>query len=202
VTIAAVAVAWAGFTMIVLHLVSSHDPLTDTLSSYAFTDHGTGMLGASILATALGSLATLAALRSAGIAVSGTSQALFGTWSLGLSAAAIFPASYPAHPDPVSGQIHFYSCLLAFLSVPPLGFSLLNRISAGRVALRRLSVVATLTLMLFGVCYALPWLLPVGVVQRLALLVDVALICTLIVIARRSISTRRRHIADPPRYAT
>ncbi|WP_312871651.1 DUF998 domain-containing protein [Amycolatopsis acididurans] len=187
-SIATAALAWAAFTMTVLHLISSHDPLTDTLSSYAFTDRGTGMLGASILATAIGSLATLAALSAAGIAVSGTSRALFGTWSLGLGAAALFPASYPEHPNPVSGEIHQYSCVIAFLSLPALGFSLLDTLPSGRRAVRGISAGATLMLLLFGIGYALPWLLPVGFVQRLALIVDVALICSLIVIARRNTS--------------
>lgn len=186
---AAAAITWAVFTMIVLHVVSAHDPLRDTLSSYAFTDRGTGMLAGGILAVAGGSLAVLAALRSAGIVVGGRARLLFGTWSLGLTTAALFPASYPDHPNPVSGEIHQYSCLTAFLSLPALGFSLLERIPElrNRTMVRRLAVGATVALVLFGVSYALPWLVPVGLTQRAALIVDVALLCSLLVVVRARI---------------
>jgi hypothetical protein len=71
-----------------------HNLITDTLSSYAFTDHGTGLL-----ALATGSLALLGGLRTTDIHLSRTTQLLFGTWSAGLAIAAHFPASYADHPD-------------------------------------------------------------------------------------------------------
>src|SRR3954451_2701768 len=86
----ALAIGWGMFTITVLHLISSHDPVFDTLSSYAYTDRGTGMLGASILSLAIGSLLLLGALHAAGIPLSPTTRVLFGTWSLGLTTAALF----------------------------------------------------------------------------------------------------------------
>ena len=35
---------WGLFTAVVLHIVSSHNPVYDTLSSYSVTDRGEGML--------------------------------------------------------------------------------------------------------------------------------------------------------------
>jgi hypothetical protein len=191
---ATAAIAWAAFTMTVLHLISNHNPVTDTLSSYAFTDRGTGMLAASMLALAAGSLAVLGALHTAEIAVSGTTRLLFGTWCAGLAAAALFPASYASHPNPVSGEIHQYSCLIAFLSLPALGFSLLDRISElpGSALVARLTVAATAALLLFGVSYALPWLLPVGLTQRVTLIIDVALLCSVVALVRKSV-----YLTDP-----
>lgn len=72
----------------------------------------------------IGSLTALGALAAAGIPLSRTTKLLFVLWSLGLAAAAIFPASYPEFPDPVSGEIHLYACLIAFLSLPAAGFTL------------------------------------------------------------------------------
>ncbi|WAL65311.1 DUF998 domain-containing protein [Amycolatopsis cynarae] len=190
---AAVAIAWSGFTMTVLHLISGHNPVTDTLSSYAFTDRGTGMLAASMLALAAGSLALLAALSTTSVPVRGTPRILFGTWSAGLTLAAFFPASYDSHPDPVSGEIHLYSCLVAFLSLPALALCLLERFARfhevpGRRLLARLSYAAVACLLVFGLCILCPWLLPVGVVQRATLAVDVALLCSIIAVLWKAIS--------------
>jgi hypothetical protein len=186
---ATAAIAWSGFTITVLHLVSSHNPVTDTLSSYAFTDRGTGLLGASMLALAAGSLALLGALLTTRMPVSATTRVLFGTWSAGLATAAIFPASYAEHPNPISGEIHLYSCLVAFVSLPALGFSLLARLPElpGRALLARLTVVATGALVLFGIGFAFRSLVPVGVVQRVALIADLAVLCSIIGLVRKSV---------------
>jgi hypothetical protein len=50
--------------MTILHLISSHNPVFDTLSSYAFTDRG-GMFEASVLSLSIGSLVLLGALYAA-----------------------------------------------------------------------------------------------------------------------------------------
>lgn len=182
---AGAAIAWAGFTCVVLHLVSGRNPVTDTLSSYAYANGGE-MLGASMLALAVGSLALLGALCAAR-AAGGLTRLLFGTWSAGLATAAVFRASYPEHSNPLSGQIHLYSCMLAFVSLPAAGFSLLDRFSgAARKQLARLTGFATAALALFGVTYALPWLIPIGLVQRTALATDLALLCGILVLIAKN----------------
>src|SRR5689334_22599198 len=96
--VSGVAIGWGVLTILVLHLISSHNPVLDTLSSYAFTDRGTGLLAMSILSLSIGSLAVLGALRTAGVPFGGTTTALFCTWSGGLALAATFPASYEKFP--------------------------------------------------------------------------------------------------------
>jgi len=200
----AAAIAWGILTIVVLHLISSHNPVLDTLSSYAFTDRGTGMLGASVLSLSIGSLCLLGALYAAGISISRTTMILFCAWSLGLATAAVFPASYLTNPNPVSGEIHQYSCLIAFLSMPGVGFSVLDKIgtspalAASRAMVTRLSRYSLAALVLFGLSYLLsdfpdsPVLsrfseaLPVGVMQRIALAVDLALLFGLMVLASRA----------------
>lgn len=178
------AIGWALFTMIVLHLISSHDPLLDTLSSYINTDRGQGMLGASVLALSVGSMAVLGSLHAAGIPLSRTTKILFLTWALGLATAAVFPASYPQSPRPVSGQIHLYACMVAFLSVPAIGYTL----RAVHPLAKRLTGFCVGALVLFALSYFLtlfgvPDPLPVGIVQRVALISDVALMFGLLRIA-------------------
>src|SRR3981081_3543852 len=86
----AAAIWWGIITMTILHLISSHNPVIDTLSSYAFTDRGGGMFEASVLSLSIGSLSPLGALYAAGISISRTTTTLFSTWSLGLATAALF----------------------------------------------------------------------------------------------------------------
>lgn len=186
----AVAIGWAVFTMVVLHLISSRDPVFDTLSSYAYVDRGTGMLGASVLSLSIGSLTALGALAAAGIQLSRTTKLLFVLWSLGLAAAAIFPASYPEFPDPVSGEIHLYACLIAFLSLPAAGFTLRDNLRGTPAArqIGRLAWGSAAGLVVFGLSFIfvrlsdIPFFMtltdiaPVGVAQRLSLVAHVILI--------------------------
>jgi hypothetical protein len=51
----AAAIGWGIVTMTILHLISSHNPVFDTLSNYAFTDRGGGMFEASVLSLSIGS---------------------------------------------------------------------------------------------------------------------------------------------------
>ncbi|WP_084628373.1 DUF998 domain-containing protein [Amycolatopsis nigrescens] len=201
------AIGWSTFTIVLLHTVSSHDPVRDTLSSYAFTDRGSGMLAASVLALAIASVTLLGALIASGVPVSRTTGTLFGTWSLGLATAAVFPASFEDNPHPVSGEIHQYACLVAFLSVPALGKSLLDRmrdapaLERHRAMLTKLTLLSAGGLLLFGISYALEafpgvpvvselaGLMPVGLSQRIALTADVILLGWLMLLAARASAT-------------
>lgn len=191
---ATAAICWAVVTMTILHLVSSHNPLHDTLSSYAYTDRGTGMLAISIISLATGSLALLAALHTAGITTSRSSMALFGTWSAGLVVTALFPASYPEHPNLLSGEIHQYSCVVALVSLPVLGCSLLRRFPDP--ALTWFTVAAGGALLLLGICLIWPWLLPFGIIQRLALGTDVAVLCRVLLLVRDRARKRATQIGE------
>ncbi|OOC07023.1 hypothetical protein B0293_08060 [Amycolatopsis azurea DSM 43854] len=191
------AIGWALVTMVVLHLISSRDPVFDTLSSYAYVDRGTGMLGASVLSLSIGSLTALGALAAAGIPLSRTTKLLFVLWSLGLAAAAIFPASYPEYPDPVSGEIHLYACLIAFLSLPAAGFTLRDNLRGTPAArqIGRLAWGSAASLIVFGLSFifvrladipffkTLTDIMPVGVTQRLSLVVHVILIAGMLKVA-------------------
>jgi hypothetical protein len=200
--VAIAAIGWGLFTAVVLHVISSHDPIYDTLSSYAFTDRGSGMLGASVLSLAIGSLAVLGALHAAGVPLSRTTRLLLTLWSLGMAAAAVFPASYPENPDPVSGQIHLYACLVAFLSLPGAAISLLDPLRGRqeRAAVVRAIRLTAATFAAFAVSFvfvrlseagvapfhALSDALPIGVTQRLLMLADVVLLGTMLRVATRT----------------
>lgn len=205
---ASAAIVWSVFTMTVLHIVSSHDPLRDTISSYATTNDGGGMLEASMLSMALGSLLLFGALHTAGVSLTRTAKILLTGWSIGLTTAALFPASFDDKVDAATGRIHQYACLVAFLSLPGVGASLAERLhdfpalQRIRAALGWATRIAVGALVLFAVSYVLArfpegsflgdasaWL-PVGVTQRIALVADLAMLGCMIMLAAQAARIR------------
>ena len=202
------AISWAVFTMTILHLISSRSPIRDTLSSYTVTDRGSGMFEASLLSLAVGSVAVLGALVVAGTPLSTTTYVLFSAWAIGLTVAAIFPASY-GQVGRWEGEIHRYASLSAFLSLPGGVYSLLERtrsvpaLAKLRATLSRLLAISLYCLALFAISYLLDAfqavpvvdrlneILPVGLTQRFVLAADVALLLTVVVLATRMATTRR-----------
>lgn len=200
--VSAAAISWGAFAFVVVHLVSGRNPLLDAVSLYAFTDQAPGLLAASMLLVATGSLATLGALTTAGVPLSRTTKVLFGLWSAGLALAAVFPVSDPRFSSVVSGEIHQYACVAAFLSVPALGCSLVNRtwgipaLEHHRDGLSRWTRYSIASLVLFGLSYVmakfpgvrllseLSTILPVGLTQRITLVVDFGLLCSILRLAR------------------
>lgn len=209
---ASLSLGWALFTLTVLHAVSGFHPLLDPVSRYAFTERGGGMLEASLLSFAIGVLAVSAALRCSGIAFGRTASVLAGATALGLVAAALFPATFTSDIDPVSGRIHQYASLVAFLCLPALAWTLAERarevpaLATTGAALARLCQAGIGSLAVFGLSYvgdtlppdsvvsALAVALPVGMTQRLVFLVDFALLAALLVLANRA-----ARLPQPPR---
>ncbi|EID54044.1 DUF998 domain-containing protein [Saccharomonospora xinjiangensis] len=210
---ATAALGWALFTLTVLHLVSSFDPITDPVSRYAFTDSGKGMLEASLLSFAVGVVAVRGALLASGLRLGRTATILFFAAALGLAAAALFPATFTSDIAPVSGLIHQYASLVAFLAVPGVALCVLDQLrdtdesSRGtRRVLVWFTSAAIGLLILFGASYlagkmalaasslsSLPALigsLPEAALQRLVFVVDFALLATLLTLANRTAISR------------
>lgn len=212
----AAAVGWGTFTMVILHVVSGYNPITDTLSSYAYTEQGDGMLEASVLSLAIGSLVLIGALLTANLPIRGTPAFLLVLWAGGLSSAAMFPASFIAHPAPATGEIHQWSCVIAFLSLPGAGFALADRMRTrpelhdARRTVLKLSLLSAATLVLFGISYvllrfpdvalleSLSDALPVGFTQRVALAADLVLLAGLLRVATK---VARSYPAQPQQEA-
>lgn len=204
------AISWGVLAFVVLHLVSGRNPFQDAVSFYAFTDQAPGLLAVSILLVAIGSATTLGALKAARVPLSRTTRVLFVFWSGGLALAAAFPVSYGQLSSLLSGEIHQYSCVAAFLSVPALGFSLLKQtrnvpgVTRCRVSLARWTRYSVASLGLFGASYliakvpgvpilaGLSEILPVGLTQRVTLTVDIGLIYSVLQLARHAASGSAR----------
>jgi hypothetical protein len=201
--IAALALASAVAMLTVLHLLAPFDPLSDPLSRYAFADPVGGMLVASLLALALGVIAVRRALAT-GLTLGPFTSWLTGATAAGLVGAALFPASFPGHIDPVSGRIHQYASVVGFLCLPAIGVSVLCGLNAvpalarARAVLVRLLATAAVALVLFGLSYltdllppgparwALDMVPPVGITQRVVLLADLGVLLALLVLAYRT----------------
>ncbi|SFP17108.1 Protein of unknown function [Saccharomonospora viridis] len=205
---ASAALGWALFLLVILHLVSSFDPIFDPVSRYAFTDAGRGMLEVSLLSFAVGVISVRGALLASGLPVSRTATILIITTATGLVAAALFPATYTPEVNPVSGLIHQYASLLAFLSLPGVAVSMLDQIrdveelQRVRRMLTRLVWVSLASLALFGLGYLsdkvtfgftpLEMLvsLPVGLLQRVVFVLDFLTLTGLLALANRAVWVR------------
>lgn len=221
-TVAASAgLCWGLFTLVILHVVSSFNPLTDPLSRYAFTDQGGGMLEASLLSVAVGVIAVRGAVLSSGLPVTRTTSTLVYATSTGLATAALFRATFSPEIDPISGRIHQYASVVAFASLPAIALSLLDAIRATpalrrtAVVLTRLLRVALISLALFGLSYVADALatrpvfgtlgdvIPVGFTQRIVFVVDFSLLTALLVAAMRCARSSDPHSsASAPQQAT
>ncbi|OLT44202.1 hypothetical protein BJF85_20205 [Saccharomonospora sp. CUA-673] len=199
---------WGLFTLVMLHIVSSFDPLTDPLSRYAFTDRGSGMLEASLLSVAVGVIAVRGALVSSGLPMTRTTSTLVYATSTGMVTAVLFPATFSPEIDPLSGRIHQYASVVAFASMPAIAWSLLEVVRSTRTldrvatALAWLLRIAVVSLAAFAVSYVAdrlaPWpvfgtlaeTLPVGFTQRLVFVVDFCLLGVLLVAAMQAARAR------------
>ncbi|ALG14857.1 hypothetical protein AOZ06_17710 [Kibdelosporangium phytohabitans] len=208
--VSAAAISWGVLAFVVLHLVSGRNPFQDAVSFYAFTDQAPGLLAVSILLVAAGSATTLGALSAARVPLSRTTRVLFGSWSGGLALAAVFPVAYGDVSSVFSGEIHQYSCVAAFLSIPVLGFSLLRRtrgvhgLARNHATLTRWTRYSVASLLLFGVSYLVAkvpgvpvlaevgGILPVGLTQRITLTVDIGLLYSILQLARSACAPAAR----------
>src|SRR5690606_42128495 len=90
---ASAALGWALFLLLILHLVSSFDPIFDPVSRYAFTDAGRGMLQVSLLSVAVGVLSVRGALLASGLPASRTAALLILRPAARLVPAPLVPAT-------------------------------------------------------------------------------------------------------------
>jgi hypothetical protein len=180
-----------------LRLSSQVSPVWQTLSEYVYGRFSAGssaapMFSAMCLALALGSLALLAGIASARRPGSAPVLVLLGVWCAGLFACATFPVDAYGGPRTLSGQVHDFGAVLAFIALPAAAWSLARRSRTGcpwepgRTTIRRLAVAsaASLEILLTGI-----WVIntspshpaiTMGIFERLLFTVDLALLLTMV----------------------
>jgi uncharacterized protein DUF998 len=98
-------------------LFTAVDPIHQVISDYAVFG-GAVPLAFSALALAVGTIALLVALASAGVTVTAGVRVLTGAWAAGLSLCAFFRTTLPGAPPSASGEIHRYAGVALFVGLP------------------------------------------------------------------------------------
>lgn len=177
-----------------MHLVppwSVNDPVRRTISEYALREGG-WLFDAAVSVLALGSAAVLAALVGARMVRPRSLPAVLITvWNLGLLLVVVFEKTNWSIGPSVSGYIHRWASIAAFVALPVAALMLARRWRlAGGPSARAIRVVATLALVMFapivlavatqGVT-GVPWYraVPLGLVERSLALSDVVVVVLL-----------------------
>lgn len=180
-----------------LHLLpqtAGISPVQRTISEYALTDVG-WVFNLAAVALALGSLAVLAALVSAGKTTATSAGTLLGVlWSAALVAVVLFPKHDWAVGPSTNGHIHRVASIVAFLSLPAAVMLLTRRRGADRRdhprSARAAWWLAVLSLvwfsplvgaMLLSPVTGVPWYraVPIGLVERGLVLSEVLAVLAL-----------------------
>ncbi|MFD0971655.1 DUF998 domain-containing protein [Plantactinospora endophytica] len=183
-------------------------PLSLTISDYAVSNNGWPM-NLAILVLGVTSLAVPLALRAARVGVGRLAEALLLVWCLGLIASALIPT------DPIGvvelstqGYVHRYVSVAAFVALPVATLLAIRRLAADarwRDAVRRLRALAvTSVLALLALYYvAFPGgRVMMGLVERILVVVELALLAVLVGRLYRCTGSRTRSTPSrPPRVA-
>ncbi|MDG4785524.1 DUF998 domain-containing protein [Micromonospora sp. WMMD1102] len=162
-------------------------PLSLTISDYAVSNNGWPM-NLAILVLGVTSLAVPLALRAARVEVGRLAEALLLVWCLGLISSALVPTD-PLGAAELStrGYLHRYVSVAAFVALPIATLVAVRRLAADarwRDAVRPLRVLAgTSVLALLALYYvAFPGgRVMMGLVERILVLVEMALLAVLVV---------------------
>lgn len=125
-------ITWAGETAVttcvivalvpvgVLHVssIGAVDPLTDTVSDYAYQPGGYALLGTAVLALAAAAVVVAGGLRRAGLPRPGAPTGLLLSAGAALALAAVFPTNQPGSAAGVVAFVHRAAGGWAYVTVP------------------------------------------------------------------------------------
>jgi uncharacterized protein DUF998 len=179
------ALAWLGLALTVLLAVVGQidpdphlDPLALTVSDYAVADRG-GVTDAAMVMFGVSALALLMALRD----VPRGAAVLMAVFATGMFVAAVAPTD-PGTDLSVTGQIHRYASVVAFVALPLAALLLTRRAPAlfGRAVgwVRGLVLATGLFMVAMLVSSTVGDRLLVGLAERLLLVTSVALLAALV----------------------
>ncbi|WP_327030466.1 DUF998 domain-containing protein [Micromonospora sp. NBC_01740] len=171
------------------------DPWTLTVSDYAVSDRG-GVIDVAMLVLAAATAVLLPALwrghRPAAAGAGRAAEAFLAAWVGGLLLAAVVPTNEPGLPMDTAAYVHRYASVVAFLALPAAGWLLARRLPAA--AGRRVRGLATASVVLAA---AMVWSaypgdrLLLGLVERLLILTEVAVLVVVAVALLRRITPAR-----------
>ncbi|GAA4849390.1 DUF998 domain-containing protein [Actinomycetospora corticicola] len=174
----------------VMHLLapwSRHDPVRRTISEYAVGPGG-WLFDVAVLGLVAATVAVVAALALRGL-VPTAGMVLFGVWCVGLVLVVVFEKTNWSVGPSLSGSIHRYASLAAFLALPTAGL-LTARGHRGQAWARWVTVFSVVALASFlpiigaialNPVLATPWYraVPLGLIERVLSLAEVLVIVVL-----------------------
>ena len=167
------------------------DPIWNPVSDYAFFGPGEAWFVVAILLVLLGGLAIMVAMNNVGLRRTVTTNVLFALWAAGLLLIAVFQGNRASNNPTLHGEIHRIAGAVFLTCLPLACWTLAKSLAAdprwaaaaGRI--RHLSVAGAITAAAFGLAQAVP-ALPEGILERLALAVELILLVTLAVVVRKA----------------
>lgn len=203
-------IALAALLAVVGHLaVDGLDPWSLTISDYAVSDRG-GPIDSAMVVLAVASAVLVPALSGTRPRWDGAprkgrrarlAETLLVIWVGGLLLAAAVPTNEPGLPMDTAAYVHRYASVAAFLALPVAGWSIAGRLPAGAAGrwIRGLAL-ASLALAAAMVWSAYPGdRVLLGLVERLLIVVEVALVATVAVALTAVTPARAASAAGRPR---
>ncbi|SCL55206.1 Protein of unknown function [Micromonospora citrea] len=198
-------IAVAALLAVIGHVEVNEDlnPWALTVSDYAVSDRG-GVIDVAMVMLAVATAVLLPALRRTHRPPVGrpgrAAELLLAAWIGGLLLAAVVPTNEPGLPMDTAAYVHRYASVVAFLALPFAGWLLAARLPVGARAVRGL-VLASLVLAAAMVWSAYPGdRLLIGLVERLLIVVEVAVLAVVAVALLRR-RAGREVAPDPARRA-
>jgi hypothetical protein len=113
----------AAVAIVYLHLVApaSISPIRDTVSEYVYIPSAGVLFGVSAILTAFGSVGLMVGMRYSPLKPSRLTYALMGLWCAGLALLPTFPTDPTLADLTLTGTVHRYLSLVAFISLPLAG---------------------------------------------------------------------------------
>ncbi|MEU8383842.1 DUF998 domain-containing protein [Streptosporangium sp. NPDC048865] len=184
------AIGAGAVAMLGLHVVTGLDPVHTVISEYAFEADGWLLpLSLTLFSVAATIIGTMLARRGEDRAAA----LLVGVWGVCMLLIGAFPTDEPGVPLSMSGGIHRYAAFVAFLTMPIAGLLLARRYAASPYArpVRLLSLAALGALVLVVLPYVVRMFgvdltnddIPAGVIQRLVVSFEVAVLAMLGLVA-------------------
>ncbi|SCE80386.1 Protein of unknown function [Micromonospora coriariae] len=191
-------IALAALLTVIGHLEVNDDlnPWALTISDFAVSDRG-GVIDIAMVVLALATVALLYGLRRTGPpqpTPGRPAELLLGAWVAGLLLAAVVPTNEPGTAMTTAAYLHRYASVVAFLALPVAGWLLARRPDLAPAA----RMLRTLVLLSLALAAAMIWSaypgdrVLIGLVERLLILTEVAVLGTVAVTLTRT-SVARRH---------
>ncbi|ONI81699.1 hypothetical protein ALI144C_19565 [Actinosynnema sp. ALI-1.44] len=167
------------------------NPVTDPVSDYVFHGAGGTLFMVAVVLLIVAGLVLQAGMNGARMPRNRVTGVLFGLWYTGLLLCVVFPGDQLATDQTLSGQLHRVGGAMLFICLPVACWILARGLHpdprwVGFASwIRRFAATVLACAAMFGVAQLVPWL-PKGLLERVALGAELALLVALALAVRRA----------------